>query len=90
MGSRDGAAAAKQEMRWQYEHMSSAVKSIMRRLPDPPMPATELGALIQQMHAWITGVCLDSQAALLVVLEVRTRSFESASTSVRVGGGGGN
>jgi Imm-5 like putative immunity protein len=48
-----GTAAAEGEKRWLCEHMSPAIKAILRKLPDPAMPGTESGEVIRQMHAWI-------------------------------------
>ena len=47
--------AVADEVRWQQNHASPAVRDVLRRLPPPIRSAGVLGALISDMHTKLTG-----------------------------------
>jgi len=47
--------AAADEARWQQSHATPTVRDVLRRLPPPTRPAGMLGALINDLHAKVTG-----------------------------------
>ncbi len=47
--------AVADEVRWQLDRASPAVREVLRRLPSSTRPAGMLGALIRDMHAKLTG-----------------------------------
>ena len=46
----DDPAAVADEIRWQLDHASPAVRDILRKLPPPPRAAGELGVLINDLR----------------------------------------
>ena len=51
----DDSAAVDNEIRWQLDHSSLAVRDVLRRLPPPSRPAGLLGELISGIHPKETG-----------------------------------
>jgi hypothetical protein len=54
LAARDGATAVAEEARWQRQHTSPIVRDVLWRLPAPVRPAGQLGALIRELHGWVT------------------------------------
>lgn len=51
----DNPDAVADEATWQLDHASPTVRAVLRKLPPPPRPGGTLAALINDMHAKVTG-----------------------------------
>jgi hypothetical protein len=55
MAAPDDPIAGADEVRWQLEHASPAVRDVLLKLPPPTRPKGILGALISDMHTKVIG-----------------------------------
>jgi hypothetical protein len=51
----DDPTAVADEVRWQQNHASPAVREVLRKLPPPTRPAGMLGVLIRDLHEKLAG-----------------------------------
>jgi hypothetical protein len=51
LGAPEDLSAIYEETQWQFNHASSNVREVLRKLPPPPQSGGRLGRVINQMHA---------------------------------------